>query len=99
MCVRSHTITSKDEKLVVVANVVHNHVGVGSHNLLLGSKFGALLKLEVADGARQSQIAVDTAEVDKTAGSSYPGLLAYKEKKEQCQPGSQRPAGAGEGCD
>ena len=53
-----------------------NNVRVGSHNLLLGSEFGALLKFEVADGARQSKVAVDTTEVDKPAGSSYPGLLA-----------------------
>ena len=98
-CVCGHTITSEHKKLVIVADVVDNNVGIGSHNLLLGSKFSALLKLEVTDGARQSQVAVDTAKVDKPAGSSYPGLLAYWEKKKsKVSPDPKHQAEPGDGC-
>jgi hypothetical protein len=36
--------------------------------LLFRWKLGTLLELEVANGARQSQVAVDTSEVDESAG-------------------------------
>jgi hypothetical protein len=42
------------------------NVGEGSDYLLLGRKIGALLELEVTYRARQSQVTVNTAKVDKT---------------------------------
>lgn len=52
-------------------------VGVGSHNLLLGSKFGALLEFEVADGSGESEVAVDSSEIDKATSGSDSCLLAW----------------------
>jgi hypothetical protein len=52
------------------------HIGVGGHNLLLGGKLGALLELKVTDGAGQSEVTVDTAEVDEATCSTNAGLLA-----------------------
>lgn len=45
------TITGDYQELIVVGKVVYHDVGVGGHDLLLGSKLGALLELEVADGS------------------------------------------------
>ena len=42
-------------------------IGEGGDDLVLGGELGALLELEVADGARQGQVAIDTAKVDETA--------------------------------
>ena len=50
-------------------------VGEGSDYLLLGREICALLELEIADGTRQGKVAIDTAEVDKTAGCLDTGLL------------------------
>lgn len=54
-----------------------SHVGEGGDNLELGGQLGALFKLEIANGTGQSQVAVDTAEVDEAAGSNDTRLLAY----------------------
>jgi hypothetical protein len=56
---------------------MHCHIGVGSHNLLLGRQLGALLEFKVTDGARQSEVTVDTAEIDETARGADTSLLAY----------------------
>ena len=78
---------------------MHSHIRESGHDLLLGGELRALLKLEVTDGARQSQVAVDAAKVDKPAGSSYPGLLAYLgRKKSNVSRGPKYQAERGGGC-
>lgn len=70
------TITGDYQELIVVGKVVYHDVGVGGHDLLLGSKLGALLELEVADGSGESEVAVDPSKVDETTGSRDSCLLA-----------------------
>lgn len=70
------TITSKDQKLIIFAQIVDNHIRVGGDDLLLGGKFGALLEFKVSDGTGQSKVAVDAAEVDKPTGGGNASLLA-----------------------
>lgn len=69
------TIASNDQELILFGDIVLVNVGVGSDDLTLGRKVGALLELEVADGARQGKVAVDTAKVDEAAGSGDSVLL------------------------
>jgi len=54
---------------------VCDHIRECSNNLLLGSEVGTLLELEVADGTRQGQVAVDSAEIDEPTGSTDSGLF------------------------
>lgn len=72
------TITSNNQELVVLADIVYLDVGEGSDYLLLGRKIGALLELEIADGARQGKVTVDTAKVDEAASSLDARLLGWK---------------------
>lgn len=46
-----------------------------SHYLLLGREIGALLELEVTDGTRQCQVAVDASKVDKASCGLDAGFL------------------------
>jgi len=55
---------------------VRDYIRVCSDNLLLGSEIGTLLELEVANGTRQCQIAVDSAEIDEATRSTDSGLFA-----------------------
>lgn len=55
---------------------MHCHIGVGSDDLLLGGKLGALLELKVTNGAGQGEVTVDTAEVDEATRGTNSGLLA-----------------------
>jgi hypothetical protein len=43
---------------------------------LLGGELGALLELKVTDGTGQSEVAVDTAEVDEATRGTNTSLLA-----------------------
>jgi hypothetical protein len=45
------TIAGDDQELVVLVDVMYLNVRESSDYLLLGRKIGALLELEVADGA------------------------------------------------
>lgn len=47
--------------------------------MLLGRQLGALLEFKVTDGAGQSEVTVDTAEVDETARSANTSLLTCRE--------------------
>ena len=69
------TIASNDEELIVLGDIVSHNIWVCCHDLLLRSKVGALLELKIADGTRQCQIAVNSAEVDETASSTNSGFL------------------------
>lgn len=63
------TIACKDEKFVIICQVVDDDIRVGSYYLLLRGKVGALLEFEVSDGTGQCKVAVDTSKVDKSASS------------------------------
>lgn len=54
-----------------------SHIGVSGHDLLFRGQFGTPFEFKVAEGPRQGQIAVDTAEVDETTCSADTSLLAY----------------------
>ena len=74
---RRLTIASNDEKLVIVTNFVDHNIGIGCDDLLLGCQLGTLLEFEISDRSRQSEVSVHAAEVDKSARSCDPCLLAY----------------------
>lgn len=57
---------------------MNGDIGESSDDLLLRRKVGALLEFKVSDGARKSQVSVDTAKVDETAGGAYPCFLACR---------------------
>lgn len=73
---RDITITSNHQEFIVVRNIVDSDIWVGCNNLLLWGKLGALLELEVSNGSRQSEVAVNTSEVNKPTSSSDSCLLA-----------------------
>ena len=54
------------------------HVRISSHYLLFGRKVGALLELKIAYCARQGQVAVDTAKVDKATCGLDACLFGYR---------------------
>lgn len=54
---------------------MRNDVGVGSDDLLLGFEGQVLLEFEIAQGAREGEVAVDTAEFDKAACRGDTGRL------------------------
>ncbi len=53
-------------------------IRIGSNNLLFRRKFGAFLELEVPNGTRQGEIAIDTAEVNEATCGANSSFLAYK---------------------
>lgn len=46
----SHTVASDDEEFIVVREIMDHDIRIGSYNLLLRRKVGALLELKVANG-------------------------------------------------
>lgn len=70
------TITSKNQELIVVAEIVHNNVRVRSDYLLFWCQFSALLEFEIANGSRERQVSVHSAKINKAAGSRDPCLFA-----------------------
>jgi len=70
------TVTSNDDELVVVGNVVNGDLWKGSDDLLLRWEVGALLEFEIANGAREGEVAVDSAKVDKSTGCANSCLFA-----------------------
>jgi hypothetical protein len=69
------TVTGNNEELIVLVDVMDFDVGERSHYLLLRRKIGALLELEVANGTRQGEVAVDAAKIDEATCSLDTGLL------------------------
>lgn len=61
------TVTCDYEELVVLVDIMYLDVWEGGDYLLLGRKIGALLELEVAYCTRQSEVAVDAAEIDEAS--------------------------------
>lgn len=86
------TVTGDHQELVIVRKVVYHDVGVSCHDLLLGSKLGALLKLEVADGSGESEVAVHPSEVDETTGCGDSCFLTWEQRgqKTMCVCGAAR---------
>lgn len=76
--IKALTVAGDNQKLIIIAQLVHDNVGVGSNNLLLGRKFSALLELKVTNGTREGEVAVDTAEINKTASSSDACFLSCR---------------------
>lgn len=70
------TITSDDNKLVVLSDIVNSHVWEGGNNLLLWGKLWRLLELKVTNGAGQGKVAIDAAKVDKSTSGSDTSLFA-----------------------
>lgn len=71
---------------------MYHNVGVGGHNLLLGSKLGALLELEVANGSGESKVAVDPSKIDEATGGGDSCLLACETGKSENHVGLWRSA-------
>lgn len=76
------TVTCNDQKLILVCKLVLLDVGEGGHDLVFGGQLGALLELEIANGTRQRQVAVDTAKVDEAASGCDSVLLRCKIRKD-----------------
>lgn len=51
------TVAREDEELFLAVELVHQDLGVRSHNLLLGLQGEVLLELEVTNRTRQREIA------------------------------------------
>lgn len=51
-------------------------IGERGDNLALWGQLGHLFELEIANGARQGEVAVDAAKVDKTTGGGDASLFA-----------------------
>ena len=61
------TVTSENEELIVLADIVYFDIRIGGHYLLLWWQFSALLELEISDRSRQGEVAVDTTKVHETS--------------------------------
>lgn len=70
------TVTGNDQEFIIFGNVVDRDVRICGDNLLFRRETGALLELEITNGARQGQVAIDAAKVDETTGRANPCLLA-----------------------
>lgn len=70
------TVTGNYKEFIVISKFVHRHVGVRSHDLLLGRQLGALFEFKVTNGAGQSEVPVDTAKVDEATGGADTSFLA-----------------------
>lgn len=70
------TVAGNNKELIVLRDIMSHNIWVCGHNLLFRSKIGALLEFKVTDGTRQCQVAVDSAEVDKSASSTNSGFFA-----------------------
>lgn len=58
---------------------MNSHIGESSHDLLLGSELGALLKFEVTNSSRKGKVAIDTTKIDKAASGTDTGFFAWME--------------------
>lgn len=72
----SLTVTGNNEELVVIADLVGGHIWESCNDLLFRRKVCALLEFKIAKRSAQSQVAVDTSEVDESTSSTDTGLFA-----------------------
>jgi hypothetical protein len=72
-----NTITTQDEELVRWLNVYNSDIRLARYDLALATDAGDLLVLEIAEGARQIQVAVDSTDpIHKAARSLNPGVFS-----------------------
>lgn len=72
------TITSNNQELVVVAELMHDDVRISSYYLLLWCELRTLFEFKVANGAREGEVAIDPTKVDETAGRDNSGLFTCR---------------------
>lgn len=77
------TVAGQDQELVLICELVNRHVGKGGDNLVFGGQFCALFEFKVADGARQGQVAIDAAKVNKSTGSRNAVSLICRWRKKR----------------
>ena len=71
------TIASNDEKLIILPQLVYRHIWECRDNLLFRRKVRALFEFEIANGSAQREVAIDTAEVDKSTCCADTCLFAF----------------------
>jgi hypothetical protein len=64
------TVASENKEFILVSQLVLLDVREGSNNLALRRQLSNLFELKVTNGARQGQVAIDTAKVYKSTGGS-----------------------------
>jgi hypothetical protein len=69
-------VARQHEELLLAVDVVRDDLRVGRDDLRLGREAVVLLELKVANGARERQVAVDTAKLDEAAGGDDARVLA-----------------------
>lgn len=74
---RKLTVACNHQELIILGQIVHNNIGVGGNDLLLGSELCALLEFEVANGPGKGKVSVDASEIDESAGSGDSCLFTY----------------------
>jgi hypothetical protein len=72
------TVACYNEELVVGVDLVYLDIGERGDDLLLRGKIGALLELEVAYRAGESEVAVDAAKVDEASSGLNACLLGWR---------------------
>lgn len=70
------TITGDDQEFIVISQIMANNIGESGHYLLLRRKIRTLLELEVSYSSGESQVAVDSTEINKAASCSDASLFA-----------------------
>jgi hypothetical protein len=74
----TRTVTGYDQELIIVTELMDCHIRISGNDLLFGCQLRALLEFKVADGSRQGQVPVHTAEIDKATRGANASLLAYR---------------------
>lgn len=77
---KSRTVTSDDQKFVLVRELVYANVRESSDNLAFWRQVGTFFELKISDGAGQRQVAIYSTEVDKTTSGGDTVLLDYQHK-------------------
>ena len=71
------TITSHNQELIIIRDIMHSDVWERGDDLLLGGEFCALLKFEITNSSRERKVSIDASEVNKAASRSNSSLFAY----------------------
>lgn len=74
----ARTVAGKDEKLILISEIVLLNVGESSDDLGLGGELGDLFELEITNSAGEGKVAIDTAKVDETTGGGDAVLLGLE---------------------
>jgi hypothetical protein len=76
------TIACNNQEFIIIADLMHDYIRVGSYYLLFRCKLSTLLEFKVSNSAGESEVAVDSTEVHEATSSSDTSLLAWKFKYE-----------------